>query len=281
MKDLIQLRLDTYQSQTIAAEENALKEITQEIALYALAESGFFQKASFQGGTCLRIIHGLDRYSEDLDFSLNAPDPSFNIGAYLEPATKLMNTYGYAIEITGKDSAKSNVQMRFLKDDSIKLLLGLNHLSDVKKKIKIKIEIDTNPPAAAAIAPAFVDFPMDFSVNAHDLSTLFAGKCHALLCRDYTKGRDWYDLSWYGAQKATVNYSYISNALKQVGPWANQEIQVNAEWLQKQLSDRIEQVDWSAAVADVQRFVPAEKSSVLKLWSAEFFSSRVKKMFGS
>ena len=281
MKDLIQQRLDTYQSKTVEDEENALKEITQEVALYALAESGFFQKASFQGGTCLRIIHGLDRYSEDLDFCLNAPDPNFNIATYLDQATTLMNTYGYAIEISGKDRADSSVQMRFFKDDSIKLLLGLNHLSDVKKKIKIKIEIDTNPPAAAEIAPAFVDFPMDFSVNAHNISTLFAGKCHALLCREYTKGRDWYDLSWYAAQKATVNFSYLSNALYQVGPWPNQEIDINAEWLQKQLLKKIEQVDWPAAVADVFRFVPADKSLTLKLWSGEFFASRVKKIFAS
>ncbi len=278
MKDAVQKRLDVYQCKTAEEEENALKEITQEVALYALAKHDFFKQASFHGGTCLRIIHGLERFSEDLDFCLTAPNPNYQIAPFLEKAGEIMNEFGFTIEVSGKDREESSVQMRFLKDDSIKMMLKLNHNLDKRRKIKIKIEVDTNPPLGAEHTKSFMDFPLDFAIASHNISSLFAGKCHALLCRSYTKGRDWYDFSWYVTRKVVPNYQLLSNALNQVGPWANQGLRIDAKWLEQNLSSRIKEIEWHEAVRDVSRFVRPDYKDSLAMWSEEFFSAKLEKM---
>jgi predicted nucleotidyltransferase component of viral defense system len=281
MKDVIQKKLEQYSCKTSDDEELALKELTQEVILYALSKTGFFKFAAFQGGTCLRIVHGIDRFSEDLDFCLIKPNKDFDIDSFLNESTALVNAYGYDLSVSGKDKSNSNVRMRFLKDDSLKLHLQLNHHADIKKKIKIKVEIDINPPENATFSPAYVDFPTDFSLTTHDLPTLFAGKCHAILCRDYCKGRDWYDLSWYVAQGTTINYLFLANALNQAGPFQGKKLKINAEWLNKALLARIESMNWKDAIKDVSRFVRADKVDTINLWSTEFFTAKIKKMFGS
>jgi predicted nucleotidyltransferase component of viral defense system len=280
MKDLIQSKLQTYECRTAEDEENALKEITQEVALYALGKSGFFKEARFQGGTCLRIMHGIDRFSEDLDFALVAPNLAFDLEFYLQATAKIMAIYGYSIEVAGKDRS-SHVRARFLKDDSIKRILNFNHFGDSqsKIKIKIKIEVDINPPAGAIDEPAFGDFPIDYAISAHDLPSLFAGKCHALLCREYTKGRDWYDFSWYVTKGVKINKNLLANALFQSGPWQNKTVKLTDDVLQKMLLNRIAEIKWEEAVKDVTRFLRAEKREVLTLWSEAFFASKVKNMF--
>jgi len=280
MKDVIQTKLDQYQSSTTEDEENALKEITQEVALYALAKSGFFSKACFQGGTCLRILYGLDRFSEDLDFCLKEPDLNFNLTDYLTKVTKIMADYGYNIDVVGKDQEANNVKMRFLKDNSIKKILKFEHGLDQRRKIKIKVEIDINPPGDAHSQQVFIDFPLDFSIVAHDLPSLFAGKCHALLSRDYTKGRDWYDFSWYVARGTQLNYKFFANALRQTGPWSSQDqLKVDEKWLKNTLTERVKQIDWPAAIVDVRRFLPANRQASLELWGVEFFLAKIAKMF--
>lgn len=278
MKDLIQSKLGDYLPQTAEEEENALKEITQEVLLYELYRAGFFSKACFQGGTCLRIVHGIDRFSEDLDFALHAPDPHFDLTPYLKNVSAAMTVYGYNLEIQGADQAESNVRTRFLKDDSLKKLLNLKHQADFRKKIKIKIEVDANPPAGAVIKQSYVDFPTDFPINAHDLQSLFAGKCHALLCRVYIKGRDWYDFSWYVAKGILMNYDFLSHALDQTGPWKNKKVQVNGAWIEEHLKNKILKIDWQQVKQDVARFLKPEKQAVLALWNADFFLRKLEKL---
>ena len=277
MKDIIQTKLISYNSQTAEDEENALKEITQEVVLYALHQSGFFQEARFQGGTCLRIVHGLDRFSEDLDFALTMPNPNFDLETYLQASTKILAAYGYNIEVAGKDRA-SNVRTRFLKDDSIKRLLNFSYYADAKSKIKIKVEIDINPPTGAINEVAFVDFPTDFAIAVHDLPSLFAGKCHALLCREYTKGRDWYDFSWYVSKGVKPNRPLLSSALYQTGPWQGQSFELSDSALQKMLLERIGEINWSNAVKDVAKFLRPEKRTTTALWAEPFFAAKVEKM---
>ena len=281
MKDLIQKKLEHYKCKTSEDEENALKEITQEVALFALHKSGFFTVAAFQGGACLRIVHGLDRFSEDLDFALYQPDLNFSLESFLNEAKKTMNTFGYNIEVSGQDKQENPIQTRFLKDDSIKLQLKLRHHFDPKKKIQIKVEIDINPPNASGVALAFVDFPLDFAIKAHDLPSLFAGKCHALLCRTYTKGRDWFDFSWYIARSIKPNMSMLANAMQQAGPWKGQNIAVNQRWLEEQLQQRINQIKWQDTIKDVERFLRADQRESLGLWSEAFFAAKIDKMFRS
>jgi len=278
MTDLIQKKLESYFSRNHEEEENAIKEITQEVALYGLFKAGFFEKASFQGGTCLRILYGLDRFSEDLDFALDRPDPSFSLQPYLDHAVSVMKVYGYQIEISGRDKTDSNVKMRFLKDDSMINMLSFRHQSEPSKKIKIKIEIDVNPPQGSKSEIRYCDFPIDFTVKAHEPSSLFSGKIHALLCRPYVKGRDWYDFAWYVSRRTEINLPFLSSALQQMGPFKDQGSVIDLVWVKTQLSSRIESMNWSQARDDVRRFVKPEKLEVLELWGKEFFLSKVDKL---
>lgn len=277
MKDVIQIKLESYNCETKEDEENAIKEITQEIALYGLKEAGFFEKASFQGGTCLRIIHGVDRFSENLDFVLRESDPKFDIEPFLQKAIEVMNVYGYEIEISGQDKADKNVKTRFLKDDSIKKLLNFENKLDLRKKIQIKVEVDINPPKGAIDETNYLDFPIDFMVTTHDLSTLLSGKCHALLCRSYIKGRDWYDYLWYVSKGVKINIEMFQEAINQLGPWQGQKIEITKEWLGRELENKIKTINWDDVKKDVERFLRPEKKKTLELWSEDFFIKKTKK----
>lgn len=279
MKDIIQKRLEThYETNTADDELNALKEITQEVALYAFSKVGFFEKACFIGGTCLRIVHSLDRFSEDLDFSTKRVEQNFDLDEYLTRVMDVMSPYGFGLTVDDKDLGDRNVQTRFLKDDSIKKVLTFKHRQDERQKIKIKIEVDTSPPPGANHKVEYVDFPDDFQIKAYDLSSLMAGKLHALLCRSYPKGRDWYDFSWYIKNNCSPNLNLLENALNQQGPWKGKKLSITKELLKDQLIQKINSLDWHDLKLDVQKFLLAEKASALDLWNAEFFKSKVHKM---
>lgn len=278
MKDIIQQKLDFYNSESPEAELNALKEITQEIALYSLFKAGFFQNACFLGGTSLRILHGLDRFSEDLDFSLWKPDKNFSLEPFLHKATIYMNAYGYDLSISPRELEDKAVQSRFIKDDSIKNILIFKHVQDTRAKIKIKIEIDTEPPEGANKVVEYVDFPIDFPVSAYDLSSLMSGKLHALLCRSYVKGRDWYDFLWYVSKGIEPNLTFFKNALFQLGPWKGQELHIDEVFIRRELSKKIRSLDWKDVALDVRKFLNETRIESLGLWSVEFFESKIKKM---
>ena len=280
MNDVIQEKLMFYNCQNKEDEENAIKEITQEVALYGLEKSGFFKKADFQGGTCLRIVHGLDRFSEDLDFVLKTPDANFDLTPYIEKVKETMNVYGYNIEISGKDKANSNMRTRFLKDDSIKKILNLEHILDLRIKIQIKVEVDVNPPSGAKSEVNYLDFPTDFMITTHDLPSLLAGKCHALLCRNYIKGRDWYDYLWYISKGIEINLPMFQNAIFQLGPWKEKDILVTKSWLKKELEKKIRTNSWEDVKDDVARFLRPEKKETLKLWGVDFFIKKTEKFLG-
>jgi predicted nucleotidyltransferase component of viral defense system len=278
VKDILQKKLETYQIKNSDEELNALKEITQEIALYSLYKVGFFRNVSFMGGTCLRILHGLDRFSEDLDFATKKLDTSFRLGPYLEEAVLFMNAYGLNLTISGSDKIDKNIQARFLKDDSIKKVLTFKHVHDSKTKIKIKIEIDTHPPQGAAFAIEYGDFPLDFPVTAYDLPCLMAGKIHALLCRPYTKGRDWYDFLWYLANGVSPNLVFIKNSLYQYGPWKNNPINVDLEFIRQELAKKVIALNWKDVSLDVRKFLNSERAKSLELWSGNFFQKKVSQL---
>lgn len=278
MKDVVQRKLDSYNPQNPEDEENALKEITQDIALYALYKTGFFQKASFLGGTSLRILHRVDRFSEDLDFSTVGEMKDFRLETYLSEAMVHMNAYGYDLSISGKEKADGNVQSRFLKDDSIKKILTFKHTVDSRSKIKIKVEIDTNPPEYAVRQMEYANFPVDFPVMTYDLSSLMAGKLHALLCRPYCKGRDLFDFLWYISNDIVPNYKMLASALFQVGPWQGEKVTINGPWLKKELTLKTKKIDWKDAVLDVRKFLSADRRASLELWSSDFFQAKISKM---
>lgn len=277
---MIQDRLDSYGCKSTLEEEQALREISQEIVLAALGRTDFFQKAAFQGGTCLRIFYGMNRFSEDLDFALQQPDATFKLQPYLDALAKELSAYGYGLELDDRSKAEQVVRMAFLKDDSLGNLLSLNYrpTAGPMRKLQIKLEVDSNPPAGAAFEIKHMDFPFPSAVCVFDPPSLFAGKLHALLCREYLKGRDWYDFIWYTARGTPVNYALLSSALNQLGPWEGQAIEADRPWCLEQMQAKIETTDWQQAREDVRRFVKQNELPSLELWSREFFLAQAQKL---
>ena len=277
---IIQERLDSYQCRSQQEEENALREITQEVALSALSRTDFFKFAGFQGGTCLRIFYSLARFSEDLDFILKQPDKDFKLKPYLKSLEIEMQAYGYRLEVIDRSKADSAVKKGFLKDDSLGKVLSLERLKGVtnSRKIKIKLEVDTNPPRGSIFENKFLDFPFPFAATVQDLPSLFAGKNHALLCREYTKGRDWYDFLWYVSRKVSINFEFLSSALNQIGPWRGQGLVVDKLWYYQQMKQKICDVNWGEIKEELARFLKPEDVKTLKIWNEEFFLDRLKKL---
>lgn len=276
--EVIQQKLLTYQCKTVLEQENALKEIAQEIALLALSRAGFFRVAAFQDGTCLRILYGLERFSEDLDFVLEEADRHFDWENYIKLMREEFQAYGFGLELTNKSKLDKIIKTTFLKADSAGGILVIKDTRSNKPKLQIKLEIDTNPPVGSEYDIKYLDFPLPYSVRTQDLASLFASKSHALLCREYVKGRDWYDFIWYVAKRTPINFLLLKNALHQAGPWKNQALQVTLEWYIQILKEKINTIDWQEAKQDVARFLKARELSALELWSTEFFLSRVDKL---
>jgi predicted nucleotidyltransferase component of viral defense system len=277
---IIQEKLDSYQCKTEQEETNALKEITQELALAALARSNFFKTAVFQGGTCLRILYGLDRFSEDLDFVLKEPSSAFSFEPFLASMKLEFEAYGYHLQVQDRKQVDKAVKNIFLKDASIGKLLSLNfnrpRINPLP--IKVKLEVDTNPPAGSAFEDKYLDFPFPSAIIVQDLPSLFAGKMHALLCRDYIKGRDWYDFAWYVSRKTPLNFALLSNALDQAGPWKGQSLRVDKDWVLTELAKKIRSIRWRAAQDDVRRFIKPNQIPSIELWGEPFFLDRLEKL---
>lgn len=274
---LIQTRLKSYRCRTAQEEEQALREMTQEVILAALGRTEFFSNVAFLGGTSLRILYGLNRFSEDLDFALLKPFAKFELQPFLVKVKEELKAYGFKLEILDRSRADNIVQKAFLKDDSIGRVLQLQHLQANRsmKKISIKLEVDTNPPLGAVVEAKILNFPFLSSMAAYELPSLYAGKLHALLCREYIKGRDWYDFLWYVARQCPINLPLLQAALYQAGPWKNTHLDVNLEWVRRSLRTKINTIDWKQAVLDVQRFLKPEEIPSLSLWSKDIFTSQV------
>ncbi|MBI2919580.1 MAG: nucleotidyl transferase AbiEii/AbiGii toxin family protein [Planctomycetes bacterium] len=277
---MIQDRLDDYGCRSTLEEEQALREITQEIVLAALGRTDFFQKTAFQGGTCLRVFHGVNRFSEDLDFALQSADGSFVLKSYLVTLARELMAYGYDLEIDDRSKVDQAVRMAFVKDDSLGNLLRLNYkpATGPSRKLRIKLEVDCDPPGGASFEMKYLDFPFPSAVCTFDLPSLFAGKLHALLCREYLKGRDWYDFIWYTARRITINHGLLSSALTQMGPWKGRQIRTDRDWCVGQLKAKIEAADWAQARQDVRRFVKPIELPSLDLWSRDFFVAQCAKL---
>jgi hypothetical protein len=277
MIEMLRKKLRDYGASNAIEEENASKEIIQEIALYALWRADFFDVALFQGGTSLRILHGLPRFSEDLDFLLRAPDPDFRWAPYLAALVEVFAQFGVKLEAHSKDKMDRAIREAIIKNDSIASQLDLSFAGTGRAKaIRIKLEIDTNPPAGSGEATTFLDFPADFEVRHQDLSSNFALKIHALLCRPYLKGRDWFDFSWYVANGIYPNLPFLASALQQAGPWKGQgSLNIDNEWLLSALKEKITAIEWQAAAADVGRFLRPTEAKSLSLWSERFFQAKL------
>lgn len=279
MIDLIKKRLDEYKASPVD-EENALKEIVQEVILFALWRADFFEVAAFQGGTSLRILHGLTRFSEDMGFILLEPNATFSWQPYLNNLTDICNEFGIEPEALDKGRMDQRVKKALIKDTSIANQLNLSFMDDLNgRKLKIKLEIDCNPPSGSGFEYSYLDFPVDFEVCHQDMSSNFSLKIHALLCRLYIKGRDWYDFNWYISQGIKPNLLLLQNAIDQYGPWEGQGLVIDQDWLVNALSEKITSIDWKGAATDVERFLKPVEQKSLNLWSERFFMSKLEKLY--
>lgn len=280
MNEIIQQRLDSFSPTNAREEEHVLKEIIQEVALYALWRADFFKVAAFQGGTSLRILHGLQRFSEDLDFILITPSLEFDWSKYLQQLLTVFEEYGIRSEVLPQGRVDKAVRTAVIKDNSVVNQLNLSFFNGQPgHKLRIKLEIDINPPMGSGFEYTYLDFPTDYEVCHQDLNSNLALKIHALLCRGYLKGRDWYDFNWYMRQRKSPNLELLKNALVQAGPWAGQEgLTVNFDWLKEKLAEKINSIDWQEAAEDVSPFLPVTEQESLKLWSTRFFNDRLARM---
>ena len=279
MIELIQKRLSDYKVNGPIEEENALKEVVQEVMLFALWQADFFEVAAFQGGTSLRILHGLSRFSEDIDFILKKPDPNFLWQPYLDKLVEICQEFGIKPEVLDRNRMDKNVKAALIKVNSIANQLNLSFMGNQGgRKLKIKLEIDCNPPSGSGFEYSYLDFPVDFEVCHQDLASNFALKTHALLCRPYLKGRDWYDFSWYISQQVTPNLTLLQNALVQYGPFKGQGLSIDKEWLITVLKEKISSIEWKDAAADVERFLKPVEQKSLQLWGEKFFLDKLSKM---
>lgn len=276
---IIQQRLDALDSRTGIEEQQAIREITQEIVLAALSRGDFFKHAVFQGGTCLRIFHGLNRFSEDLDFILLKPNPEFRLSEHVRQLRDELSAFGYDAEIVDRAKADSAVKTAFIKDSTISKRLDLRYpgRSGPAAKIRIKLEVDTNPPSGTGTKLEYMDFPYVAAVTAQDMPSLLAGKIHALLCRPFTKGRDWYDFIWYTSRGVSVNERFLSAAIHQLGPWQGEDLVASPGWVVKQLREKILSIDWKHTAEDVRPFVRASEQPSLALWNEDLFLHQLEK----
>ena len=287
MKDiaLIQRRLEEYRCTSADEEMNAIREMLQEMVLAGLSRTDFFVKAAFHGGTQLRIFEGVRRFSEDLDFALVSQDLSFTLLSYLEKVSEELSAVGVTMEVRDKSKASTAVKKGFLKNDSLVKILDLRFVGGrgtpgTPPKISIKIEVDTNPPGGATYRALPLLFPFPASVRTFDRESAFSGKMHALLCRQYVKGRDWFDFVWYADVRAKLNHELLSSAIDQQGPWSGKRISTSDEWVKDRLLEIIDKMDWDAAKRDVLPFVYQSDRQSLDLWNRDFFSSLTERLFG-
>ena len=285
MNDAVGIMLDRYNSKSINDYENALKEIIQEIALLGLWRSKFFEKAAFYGGSALRILYGLDRFSEDLDFSLLKKDEDFSLTGYLKAVENELKSLGFFVTVKEKKKGfKTNIDSAFIKAGTLKNMIVVDIPESMRKKIhsgkamKIKLEVDTNPPCDFNTKAEYLFQPVPFSVNTYSLPHLFAGKMHAILCRSWgnrVKGRDWYDLVWYAGKDIPVGLKHLESRMKQTGHLEANEL-LTEKILKQKLMEKIECTDFNNAAKDVLNFL--KDPSSLELWSEEFFRIICKKI---
>ncbi len=248
----------------------------QEVALAGLSRSGFYDKAAFYGGTALRIFYKLDRYSEDLDFSLLEDNEQFSFQPYMDAIIEEFNALGMQVVIgEKKKTAQSNVESAFLKSETIwkelvlESIVPAQHIEQVAR-IKIKIEVDKKPPLGFTTEEKLLTRPFSFYVNCFSLPDLFAGKMHALLFRQWknnVKGRDWYDLEWYIKRGVPLNLHHFLLRAQGSGSWEKPDITEAA--FRELLRERIDTVDLVRAKDDIARFIRDPK--VLDIWSPKYF----------
>ncbi len=264
MNDIFQNMLSAYDLSTDQAVRNATFEVNQQVILAGLYQGGFFDKAAFYGGTCLRIFHGLQRFSEDIDFSLLCPDPEFDFTQYFQPIIDEFASIGRTVDIKKKDKKNfGKVESAFLKDNTDVYDVSFQ----TEKSIKIKIEVDTNPPLLFSTEQKLLMEPRSFMTRCFTLPDLFAEKMHALVYRAWknqVKGRDWYDFEWYVRNRIPLDFRHLQERIKEFNG-----CEKTKEEFMDDLKVRLSTSDIRQVKSDVLPFIKNPKE--LDIWSCDYF----------
>ena len=262
-----------FRRKNAADERNAIHEVMQQIALAGLARGGFFQKAAFYGGTCLRLLHDMHRFSDDMDFSLLEPDRDFHFEDYFPAVVEEFKLAGKDVEIKMKHKGQpSAIESAFLKESSDVFDIGFT----TEKRLKVKIEVDIDPPPKFSTEMCVLNEPRSCIVRAYTLPDLFAGKVSAALFRKWKhriKGRDWYDVAWYIAKRVPLDLAHLVDRAKESAPEADVS---TPEKVIAAFNARIDSIDFENARADVEPYV-MDKAD-LDVWCADFFRQMVRKI---
>jgi predicted nucleotidyltransferase component of viral defense system len=277
MNSALKGMLDAYQPKNPVDYQNAAREVVQEIALLGLWRGGFFSHAAFYDGTALRIFHGLRRFSEDLDFTLLAEGPDIRLDRYLSAIATELTSWGFTFEVETRSSgSRTGIESAFLKGNTQLNLLHIGTPPDLARrlpsdqKLKIKLELDLQPPPYATTEVRAQILPTPYQVQLYDLNSLFAGKLHAVLCRGWKnriKGRDFYDFVWYVGRKITPNLRHLDARMRQSGHWSGESI--TSKTLTGLLKKRFAEVDFQKAADEVRVFLHDARE--VELWSKDFF----------
>lgn len=280
MEHIVNTMMEKYRLKTAEQNLSAFKEVVQEIGLSALSRTDFFEKAAFYGGTALRIFYGLNRFSEDLDFSLEMPDRSFDISRYFHTLETTFSSFGLSFQTSLKEkTSESTIQSAFLKGNTAEHIFWIQPNPDLAKYIqkneviKIKIEIDINPPSFASYEYKYGLLPQPYRVRLYDRASLFSGKIHAILCREWknrVKGRDLYDFVFFLSGNSGFNLKHLESRLRQSCRW-NLDREMTTDDVRRLLKEKFLSIDYSSARADVINFITDPRE--LDLWGADFFLS--------
>jgi len=286
MNEAIRQILAKYEIRSRNDSLRALREVMQEIALLGLWRSKFFEKAAFYGGTALRVLFGLDRFSEDLDFSLLEKNEDFDLAEYGDALKRELDSFGFDVEIESRiKPAGTAIQSAFLKANTRSQMITVEFERGIIQQVprnqvlKIKLEIDTDPPSGFSTETRYLLRPVPFAVRTFSLPDLFAGKMHAVLCREWksrVKGRDWYDLVWFAGYHPELHLSHLEQRMRQTGNWEGATALTATEF-RVLLTRRVDLVNIDQIRREVEPFV--KDTASLALWSKEFFldvASRIK-----
>lgn len=278
MNNIISQMLAGYETKNVNDEINALKEIIQEVVLCGLSRSDFFDKVAFYGGTALRIFYNIDRFSEDLDFALISPDKNFDLSKYFSYIENELNSYGINMEISTKQKkSDSNITSAFLKGDTLEHILRFfpreesTTYNNLLKNIKVKFKVDINPAFGGSYEEKYKLLPSPHVLKVYDKSSLFAGKIHAILCRNWNfrvKGRDLYDYIFFLATDSKVNLELLKNKLIE-SSYIKPNLEFNIDSLKQLLIQKFSNIDYEDAKKDVIPFIKDVDS--LNLWNKDFF----------
>lgn len=262
--------VESYAPKSALERQAVQQEVMQLVALSGLARGGFFEKAAFYGGTCLHLFYGMERFSEDMDFSLLSPDPKFDFESYFPAIREEFAIAGKEVEMQLKHKGKpSSIESAFLKESSEVFRIGFT----TQKQIKVKIEVDIDPPPDFSTEMKLMTRPVSRWIRAYSIGDLYAGKVSAALFRAWrsrVKGRDWYDLEWYVRNGFVCNLKHLSAR----GRESDSNVDLSSrEAVIAAFKERIATIDFKAASEDVRPFL--KDASCLDIWSQDYFTALV------